>query len=517
MSDSVVFFSNPVLPGFHPDPTVCRVGDDYYLAVSSFAYFPGVPLFQSRDLVNWKPVGHALTRPSQFPPAPQAHSEGIFAPTLRHDGRRFWLITTNVRGCGNFLVTADRIEGPWSDPVVLDDAPGIDPSLFFDEDGRVWVTGTAEAPEGAKYFGNNEIWLREIDPVSKAWKGPRHGLWRGALREAVWPEGPHLYKKDGWYYLVLSEGGTAHHHAISVARSRSIIGPYEGNPGNPILTHRHLGAGQPIVYTGHPDFVETPAGDWWMVLLASRPHGGGGINRGRETFLAPLSWENGWPVASPGTGRLESRYPRPALPWSPWPGLSRSGTFDGFDASTLAADWQFLRCPGVPVHSLTDRTGWLRLLGQPEGPGTRSTQAWVGRRIAHETWVMRTRLEVREAPGSRAGLAVIQSDDFLLTLEVLGGSASTRVMTRIAGHDSVVAEVPGGALFLEISADGHDYTLRRSQDGQVWESLGTPVDGRFLTTDRAGGFVGCLAGPFAVKDLADFDWVDYRGTDINAG
>jgi alpha-N-arabinofuranosidase len=275
------------------------VGDWYYLAVSSFTYFPGVPLYRSLDLVHWQPVGHALTRPSQFPPSEQAHSDGVFAPTLRHDGTRFYLVTTNVRGCGNFLVTADTIEGPWSDPLVLDDAPGIDPSLYF-EDGKAWMLGTAEAPEGPRFFGDNEIWVRRWDPATGGWLGPRTGLWKGAVRDAVWPEGPHLYKRNGWYYLLISEGGTADDHAVTVARSRNVEGPFVGNKKNPILTHRHLGAAYPITTVGHPDLVEAPDGRWWMVLLASRPHHGGGTNRGRETFLAPVVWEDDWPVVSPG-------------------------------------------------------------------------------------------------------------------------------------------------------------------------------------------------------------------------
>jgi alpha-N-arabinofuranosidase len=510
------YYRNPVIPGFHPDPTICRVGEDYYLAVSSFTYFPGVPLFHSRDLVNWRPLGHVLTRPSQLPPAAQAHSEGIYAPTLRHDGKRFYLITTNVGNGGNFMVTADQIDGPWSDPVFLQDAPGIDPSLFFDDDGRAWVTGTAEVPEGARYFGNNEIWLREFDLGSFEWKGERIGIWRGALRDAVWPEGPHLYKKNALYYLLISEGGTGPHHSVTVARSPKIEGPYEGNPANPILTHRQLGSGCSVTNPGHPDLVELPCGEWWMVLLASRPHHGGGSNRGRETFLAPVVWEDGWPVVSPGSGRLEDRYPRPALPWTSWPGEDRSGGFESFDASVIDPAWSFLRSPDRMVHSLEARSGWLRLYGQEEGPGTRKTQAWMGRRIAHENWVLRTRIDFEPLlPEARAGLCLIQSDDFHLRWEIGIGDAGVevRAITRIDGIETVAARSTGIPRFLEISAQGHTLVLRWGKDDRDWKEVGEPVDGSFLTTEVAGGFVGCMAGPFAVADHADFDWVDYRGND----
>lgn len=515
MASFPLSFTNPILPGFHPDPSVCRVGDWYYLAVSSFTYFPGVPLYKSRDLVHWQTVGHALTRASQFPPSEQAHSDGIFAPTLRHDGTRFYLITTNVRGCGNFVVTAETIEGPWSDPLVLEDAPGIDPSLYF-EDGRAWIMGTADAPEGPRYYGNNEIWLRECNPTTGAWLGPRVGLWRGAVRDAVWPEGPHIYKRNGWYYLLISEGGTADDHAVTVARSRDIAGPYEGNKKNPILTHRHLGSAHPVTTVGHPDLVETPDGDWWMVVLASRPHHGGGTNRGRETFLTPVAWENDWPVVSPGTGQLEMTYPHSPAPAVRWPDDGRTGGFDGFEGETLNAEWQFLRCPSVAVHSLTARPSWLRLLGQLSGPGTRQTVAWVGRRVVHEHFTCRSRLEL-EAPDreTRAGLCLIQNDDNHLRLEVTASSGpEVRLVNRIKGQDHIVAatRLKDYPSLLELTCHGHTYAARYGSGGG-WTELTDAVDGSHLTTEAAGGFVGCLVGPYAVSTAADFDWFDLRGYD----
>lgn len=507
-------FRNPILPGFHADPSVCRVGDWYYLAVSSFMYFPGVPLYRSRDLVHWQPVGHALTRPSQFPTTTQPHSQGIFAPTLRHDGKRFYLITTNVQGCGTFVVTAESIEGPWSDPLVLEDAPGIDPSLYF-EDGRAWITGTADAPEGAKYYGNNEIWLREWDPSTGKWLGPRVGLWRGAVRDAVWPEGPHLYKRNGWYYLVISEGGTADDHAVTVARSRSIEGPYEGNKKNPILTHRHRGSSTPVTWVGHPDLVETPDHEWWMVLLAARPHHQGGSNRGRETFLTPVIWENDWPVVSPGSGHLELTYPFSPLPTARWTTLFRTGGMDGFEADQLAPDWQFLRCPGETVHSLSERPSWLRLRGRKDGPGSLNTVAWVGRPVLHEVWTVRCCLDFAPTGAeARAGLCLVQNDEYHLRLEI-GSGFEVRLVLRERGQDQVMGRISADEAprLLEIACEGHTYRGRFSSDGRTWTEVAGGVDGRSLTTEVAGGFVGCLVGPYAVASTGDFDWIDLRGYD----
>ena len=303
-------FGNPILPGFYPDPSICRAGDDYWLVTSSFSYFPGIPIFHSLDLVNWEQLGHVLDRPSQLDLDGVGHSQGIYAPTIRYHDGLYFLITTLVGKQGNFIVTARNPAGPWSDPYWLEDAPGIDPSLYFSEDGRVWVTGTAEAPN-AEYRGDNEIWMRELDLSRMKLTGPRFGLWRGAAKKAHWPEAPHLYKIGDWHYLMIAEGGTEYNHAVTIARSRDLTGPYEGNPANPILTHRHLGKGSPIWNAGHADLVQTQTGEWWMVCLASRPYGGSFRNMGRETFLAPVVWEDEWPVVSPGTGKLEFGYASP--------------------------------------------------------------------------------------------------------------------------------------------------------------------------------------------------------------
>ena len=341
-------FNNPILPGFYPDPSICRVGDDYWLVTSSFSYFPGVPVFHSLDLVNWEQVGHVLDRPSQLDLDGVGHSQGIFAPTIRYHQGLFFLITTLVGKQGNFLVTAKNPAGPWSDPYWLADAPGIDPSLYFNEDGRAWVTGTAESPVPG-YWGDNEIWMRELDLRTMKLAGPRFGLWRGAAKQAHWPEAPHLYKIGGWFYLMIAEGGTEYNHAVTIARSRDLTGPYEGNPANPILTHRHLGKGAPIWNAGHADLVQTQAGEWWMVCLAARPYGGHFRNLGRETFLAPVIWEEEWPVVSPGTGKLEFRYPAPDVGDADAGGLTGENAFvgSGFDMALRPAANAAVESDGV--------------------------------------------------------------------------------------------------------------------------------------------------------------------------
>ena len=260
MSDLI---TNPVLRGFYPDPSICRVGEDYYMVTSSFAYYPGVPVFHSRDLRHWEQLGHVLTRPSQLPLDCRHISGGIYAPTLRYHDGLFYMITTNVDGIGDFIVTAKDPAGPWSEMHVLKDVPGIDPSLMWDDDGTCYMCGNE--------WGSGEpvLWAAVLDTETFT-LGERHMLWGGALHDCHAPEAPHLYKKDGWYYLMIAEGGTEYFHAVTIARSRSVFGPYTGFEGNPIVTHRHLGKDFPISNVGHADLVETQSGDWYMVLLGSR-------------------------------------------------------------------------------------------------------------------------------------------------------------------------------------------------------------------------------------------------------
>ena len=355
--DKNKFFNNPILPGFYPDPSICRVGDEYFMVNSSFAFFPGIPIFKSTDLVNWEQIGHVLDRESQLNLDGAGYSGGIFAPTIRYHKGVFYVITTNMGNGGNFIVTARDPKGQWSDPYWLEDAEGIDPSLFFDDDGKVYYTGTRTS-KNPEYMGDHEIWLREIDLNKMKLVGEAHVLWKGALKNASFVEGPHLYKVNGFYYLLISEGGTQHYHSVTIARSKDILGPYDGNPGNPILTHRHLGKSYPISNAGHADLVETQNGEWYMVALASRPYGGDYKNLGRETFLVPVIWEDGWPIVSPGTGKIEFKYQMPNLPTS---FVSQPEVRDDFDDKVLNYKWNTIRTPKEQFLNLTEKPGFLRL------------------------------------------------------------------------------------------------------------------------------------------------------------
>lgn len=284
-------YYNPVVSGFYPDPSVVRVGEDFYMVNSSFEFFPGVPLSHSKNLVNWEPIGHCLTRKSQVPLENAAVSTGILAPTIRYHKGIYYMITTNLtaliqKGVGNFIVTTTDPSEQWSEPIWIKHQ-GIDPSLFFDDDDRVYYCGTGFDSNG------QAIVLFEIDVKTGKILSEKKSISYGCCGKC--PEAPHIYKKDGMYYLLLAEGGTEYGHMVTIQRSENIWGPYEACPQNPILTHRNYNS-EPIQCVGHADLFDDQNGNWWMVVLGTRNTNVQLHHLGRETFLVPVKWENGWPI-----------------------------------------------------------------------------------------------------------------------------------------------------------------------------------------------------------------------------
>jgi alpha-N-arabinofuranosidase len=515
-------FRNPILPGCYPDPSICRVGDDYYLVTSTFEYFPGLPVFHSRDLVHWHQIGHVLDRASQLPLNGVRPSGGLYAPTIRFSNGTFYVINTLVDGktkSGNFIVTATDAAGPWSEPYWLEDAPGIDPSLFFDEDGRVWYVGNRMAVP-SQYKGHTEIWLQELDLENMRLLGEPQVLWDGALKKSIWAEAPHIYKIKGRYYLMIAEGGTAHDHAVTIARSDKVTGPYEANTRNPILTHRHLGLDYPIVGTGHADLVDTSSGEWWLVCLAMRPYGGYYYNLGRETFLVPVRWEDDWPIVSPGTGRVEFSYPVPDLPEHTW---THVPACDDFDSTTLALQWNSLRTPPDEFMSLGERLGYLRVRLRPQRMSEQTNPSFVGRRQQHIHFTVQTKLDFRaQNEGECAGLVLAQNNNFhfLFVLTKATGPV-VRLIKRAAGTEVVLAEHPvgDGELHLRVEAHEQAYSFYFASQPEEWNAMAENVDGRILSTPVAGGFVGAYVAMYASSNgqpgtnHADFDWFEYMNLD----
>jgi xylan 1,4-beta-xylosidase len=329
-------FANPVIAGFYPDPSVCRVGGDYYLACSSFEYFPGVPVLHSRDLVHWEQIGNARQWPL---PDTTPSSGGVYAPTLRHHDGRFWLIVADGSGAVVLTSAADPA-GPWSDPLVIDGISGVDPDIAWDEDGRCWCTyaGIAQA---------------RINPQTGEVLSEPRRIWSGTPG-ARDPEAPHLYRIGDFWYLLIAEGGTERGHCVCAARSLSPDGPFEPCPANPVLTHRSTS--RPVQNTGHADLIQAPDGSWWMVLLGVRPHGGtpGWHTLGRETYLVPVKWADGWPV--PGQVELAMAAP----PWPPAT-LAAPPARDDFDAPGLHPHWVSLRSRSAACCSVSETPGWLTL------------------------------------------------------------------------------------------------------------------------------------------------------------
>lgn len=505
---------NPILPGCFPDPSICRVGEWYYLVTSTFELLPGMPVMRSRDLAHWDTVSHVIDRPGMIDLSGFRSSGGIFAPTIRHDGECFWIVTTLVDPDrpgwgGNFLVTAETAEGPWSDPVWLE-VDGIDPSLLFDDDGRVWLHGTRLVRE-PEWHHQTEVWVREYLPAQQRLVGDEHIVWTGALRGAVWAEGPHLLRIDGACYLLVAEGGTAFEHAVCIARAEGPTGPFRGSPANPVLTHRHLGRGAPVQSVGHADLVEAADGRWWAVLLATRPYDGERHPLGRETFLCPVEWQDGWPVFAPGLGHLPDtielegiEVPAPERVWQPdsrtpgvvLPGDPRWTTVRGF-ASAFAE----------PVGE-----GW-QLRATRDGLADAGAPALLGIRQQHRELDLEVRVDA-VADGVQAGLVIRQSEDdhVALLLERDGERALVRAVQRSRGEQTelgvVELEAVGlGSATLGIAARGSDYRLL--VDGKA---LAT-VDARMLDTAWRGGFLGVWLGIVAVgapDGVARFGPLSYR-------
>ena len=515
----MIELKNPILSGFYPDPSICRVGRDYYLVNSTFCYFPAVPIFHSYDLVHWEQIGNVLDRNSQVDLSDCEHSGGIFAPTIRwHDGT-FYMITTNMTHGGTFIVTAQDPKGPWSEPHFITGAGSMDPSLFFDSDGKAYCIATRPNSDGVRYFGDWEIWICEIDLQTMKLMGKDTIVWRGALRDAVWPEGPHLYKHGEYYYLMSAEGGTDFLHAVVIARSSSITGTYEGNPANPILTHRHLGRNNTIVNVGHGDLVDTPDGKWFMVILGSRPCEGY-TNMGRETFLTPIEWQGDWPVANPGHGKVEETQ---AINMDDHPLLPQPHC-DHFEGPKLNKQWVFLRNPTDNLYSLSERKEHLRLYLKPQTLSDLDNPAFLGVRQRHQNYLVETKMEFTpRLDGETSGLAVIQSNHYYVRFEkaLQNGELVVRIVQTIQDEERIIAQKPcsGDVLYLKIVEQRRMIRFYYGESSDTSQLLYDNMDASMLSTEIAGGFVGCCIGLFATSSgkksdhYSDFQWFEYGPVD----
>ncbi len=508
-------YLNPVLAGFYPDPSVTRGPDGYYLVHSTFSYFPGIPVFHSKDLVHWEQIGNVIDRPGMLDFDGLGLSRGVFAPTIEYHDGVFYVANTCVDCGGNFIVTATDPAGPWSDPVWLPEVGGIDPSLFFEEDGSVWIMNNDEPPGGSTYPGHRAIWFRQIDPDTFQSISEPIVLIDGGVRpeeKPIWIEGPHIYHVGDWYYLSAAEGGTAVDHSQVVLRSKALTGPYAPYENNPILTQRHLPEDRPnpITSVGHADLVQDADGNWWATFLGVRPYEGDLYNTGRETFLMPVDWKDGWPVILEGEEEVHYKMDtRPAPLGTIGEHVPMSGNFtvrEDFDGEALPFHWMTLRVPLSDWWALED--GALVLDARPVELGSGTQPSYLGRRQQHQNAVATTKVAFSpESPGDEAGLAVLQSDEYFyaLGLTVSDAGEPQIVLRQRAGADqpvegTVVATAPfsGKAAELRITArkDAYDFAFR-GPGNEDWTVIATGLDGKILSTRVAGGFVGATFGLYA--------------------
>jgi len=507
-------YQNPVLPGFHPDPSVCRVGEDYYLVNSSFSWFPGVPIFHSRDLVNWRKMGHVFDRSEQLPLRDPNNvlMDGILAPTIRYHEGKFYCVTTNAGHHGSVLVSADDPAGPWSDPIVFDH-PGLDNSLFFDDDGQVYYHWCWPGhPDG-------QIVQVLIDPATGKFLSEPTSISPGI--GAGGAEGPHLYKIDGWYYLLVAEGGTHMGHLLSLQRSRSPWGPFEPSPHGPFLTHRHTEMTQVIKALGHGELIEDHNGNWWVFALGIRTTGWicfASHVLGRETFLAPVTWgDDGWPVVNGGKD-LELEMAGPLPDPHPWP---EQPVREDFDRPDLGYDWAFRRNPVPGSWSLTEQTGSLTLHGGAAALSNPVRNVVVGRRQQH--LFVEVAAEFGFSPRStneEAGLSAFMDEHYFSAVGLRGTPSGGReaFLRRRVGAclevDVATAPLQPGPVILRIHAERRWYRFGFEQDGKTtW--LGW-AETHHHSTEIAWGWTGVFFCLYASGNgqsasvPAHVNWFDYH-------
>ena len=505
-------FANPVIPGYYPDPSVCCVGDDFYLVNSTFQFFPGVPVWHSKDLIHWEQIGNVLSRASQVDLSKGGASSGIFAPTIRYNDGKFYMITTNINmlfggKAGNFIVTAEKPAGPWSDPIFIPGIDGIDPSLFW-EDEKMYVCWSAM----------DHIGLVELDPVTFQKKGEPRNIWDGDGDSS--PEGPHIYKKDGFYYLMIAEGGTEMGHKVNIARSKNIDGPYTSCPMNPILTQKRKESASSLIQgAGHPDLVQAPDGSWWMVYLAFRNSAGKQLHTlGRETCLAPVRWDEGaWPVVN-AKGYVDVHMNCPTLPQVLMNQPAAKTEFS--KGKQLGFEWIYINNPITSNYVYAKNQLQLKATGVSIDHPTQ-TPTFVAKRQSDINCTVTTQLSLTDAQlGDRAGLTVYMDPkghyDIALKANA-DGTQQIELSYRLGQMKHIEKSVKLNAkkpVQLRVECTNALYRFSYSTDGKSFLPL-SEMDTYFLATETLGGFTGVLFGLFAEGDTntkasCNVDWFDYQ-------
>ncbi len=535
---------NPILPGFNPDPSIVRVGDDYYIATSTFEWYPGVQIHHSRDLVNWRLIAHPLDRVELLDMRGNPDSCGIWAPCLTYADGLFWLVYTDVKrhegsfkDTHNYVTTCATIDGHWSDPVYLNSS-GFDASLFHDDDGRKWLANMEwdYRPGNHAFHG---IVLQEYDHRAGKLIGPVRNIFKGSELRVT--EGPHIYRRNGWYYLLTAEGGTGYGHAVTMARSRQIEGPYELDPIKHIITSREDPT-LPLQRAGHGDWVETQNGEIYMVHLCGRPlslHSTSDQQRcplGRETAIQKAYWtEDGWLRLANGSNKPDMQTPAPDLSLHPWPKPPARTTFD---TDQLPIDFQWLRYPwDEALYSLKARPGFLRLFGA-ESIGSWFRQSLIARRQQAFCFTATTRIEFEpDTFQQAAGLICYYSTHKLHYLNISCDDAGQKHLCilsclgderyNLAWPVDSAKAIPlprNAAVWLRATVEFDKLRFSWSLDGERWTqhegeldySLISDEAGRGLSKGFTGAFVGMachdISGRRQPADFAFFEYVEQDPT-----
>jgi xylan 1,4-beta-xylosidase len=526
---------NPILPGFYPDPAICRVGADYYMVTSTFVYFPGIPVFHSKDLKNWKQIGSAIDRTSQMDFMGEQISRGLFAPAINYNKGTFYITCTDIDNGGNFIITAKSPSGPWSNPIYIKEARGIDPSLFFDED-KAFILYNSDPPENKSlYSGHRTVRMYELNLSNMSVVGSEKILVNGGVdmsKKPVWIEAPHIYKRNGFYYLMAAEGGTSVNHSEVILRSNNVWGPYIPYEKNPILTQRHLDPKRknPISSVGHADLVEGPDGNTYAVFLGVRPYEGDFYNTGRETFIAPVKWVDNWPVINPDHEEVQYEYPVSWKEEQHKDQLPISGNFDfkfPFKDS-LNTQFLFLRTHNPSWYSFKENKNALTINLLPETILEKGNPAFIGRRQQHLLSSASTEMIFSTKNNSeKSGMVIFQNENHFYYLcksydegkdviQLFKGNPASKRMDLLKQADLPKAQK---SVFLKISSEKDLYSFWFGSKENEWKLLADHVDGKYLSTVVAKGFVGSLYGIYATSEgqktenKAIYKWFGYSGND----
>ena len=536
-------FLNPIINGGYPDPSIVRVDDDFYIVNSSFEYFPALPIHHSKDLVNWELIGYGIDRPNQGKGKVNLYDVqqqgGIHAPSIRYHEGLFYIITTNVYSPAdkskptemvNFILTAKNPAGPWSDPYVIEGAPGIDPDIFFDDNGKVWFVGTHDTGNPNKN-GIGEIWIQELDLNNWKLKGQRHSIWRGACGGCC-VEGPHIYKQYGRYYLMVAEGGTSYNHAVMIASSKNIEGPYDSNPKNPILTSRHLSNNNWVHSTGHADLVQLKDKRWYMVSLGIRNEMDSTSNMGRETHLMPVVWEEAWdnwvevekgrwepviikwPVVAPNTGKVERNT---SIPFLDKKQNINYSFYDDFTSSKLDLQWNFRRVPRENAYELNSKNKTLKLNLSPESFEFRSQYNLMGFRQKETEFEYSSSMNFKPKKNfSEAGLSIFSQDDNYINFTVKKHNNKTLLNLSVKPREQkldIIKSIPlkyNENIILKILSKDNKYIYYYSiDDGNSFNLFAETAANLVLCKGYIGTNLGLYASSngYKTKEYAEFEWV----------